>query len=64
MTKRLGRIAHLLTRNGHFFREHAQVVRIRQDVVKVRERKFPDIRDGNIILGGLYRIARAKVARY
>lgn len=54
MAESLGCISHLLTRNSHLFREHPQVIRVRQNIVKVREGEFPDIRDGDIEGGGLY----------
>lgn len=54
MAESLWRIAHLLTGNGHFFREHAQVIRVGQDVIKVRKCEFPDVWNGHIIFGSLY----------
>lgn len=53
MTKCLWTVAHLLTGNGHFFREHAQVIGIGQNVVKVRECEFPDVWNRNIEVGSL-----------
>lgn len=50
----LWRVAHLLTRNGHFFRKHAQVIRVGQDVIEVRKCEFPDVWNGHIIFGSLY----------
>ena len=54
MTESLWRVAHLLTGNGHFFRKHAQVIRVGQDVIEVRKCEFPDVWNGHIIFGSLY----------
>ena len=53
MTECLRSITHLFARDGHFFREHAQVVRVGQDVVEVREREFPNIGNWDVISGSL-----------
>lgn len=53
MTERLGRITYLLTRDSHFFREHAQVVGVGQNTVEVREGELPELGNWNVISGSL-----------
>lgn len=35
MTERLRHVAHLFTRDGNLFREHAQVVGVREDIIEM-----------------------------
>lgn len=55
MTERLGRVTHLLTGDGDFFGEHAQVVGVGQDIVEMRQRQFAQVGDVDVVaccLGG------------
>ena len=54
VTKRLRRITHLFTRDGHLFREHAQVVGVREDVVEMGERQFAEVRDVDVVCCSLF----------
>lgn len=49
MTERLRRITHLFTRDSHFFREHAQVIGVGEDIVEMGERQFAEIRDVDVV---------------
>ena len=55
VTERLGRVTHLLTGDGDFFGEHAQVVGVGQDIVEMRQRQFAQVGDVDVVaccLGG------------
>ena len=49
MTKRLGRVTHLLTGDGDFFGEHAQVVGVGEDVVEMRQGQLAQVGDVDVV---------------
>ena len=54
MAERLRGIPHLLAGDGDLLGEHAQVVRVGEDIVKVGEGEFPEVRDGHVVFCGLF----------
>lgn len=53
MAERLRGIPHLLAGDCDLLGEHAQVVRVGEDIVEVREGEFPEVGDGHVVFGGL-----------
>ena len=49
MTERLRHVAHLFTGDGDFLREHAQVVGVGENIVEMRESKFVQVGDVNVV---------------
>ena len=49
MAERLRGVTHLFPGYGHFFREHAQMIRVRENVVVVRDSNFVEVWNGSVV---------------